>query len=487
MRVFDTVNGGFGQAPKFPPSMVLSFLLRQSQRTKNNAILAAVEKTLAKMARGGMYDQLGGGFHRYSVDEKWLIPHFEKMLYDNALLSRIYLDAFLVTGKEFYRQITTEILDYVVREMTHSSGGFYSSQDADSEGEEGKFFAWTPEQVTALLGAEDAKIFNRYFDVSEFGNFEHGTSALHIDDEISTVAKVLNITTERLSEVITRGKKILFESRELRIKPARDEKILTAWNGLMLRSFAEAARVLNREDYLQIAIRNAEFLTKELKRDGRLLRTHKDGQSKLNAYQEDYAYLIDGLLSLYEATFDEKWFSEARALADTMIEQFWDETDGGFFFTSNDHEKLINRAKESYDNASPSGNSVAAHVLQRLALFTNEARYRDCAERTIKLLANSISRYPNAFGHLLCAMDLYLSNPHEIAIIGDRKNSLIDVVYDRYLPNKVVACATPNEISAIKLLEGRSQVEDKNTAYVCHNYLCEAPVTEAEKLIVSLR
>ena len=487
MRVFDTVNGGFGQAPKFPPSMVLSFLLRQSQRTKNNAILAAVEKTLVKMARGGMYDQLGGGFHRYSVDEKWLIPHFEKMLYDNALLSRIYLDAFLVTGKEFYRQITTEILDYVVREMMHPDGGFYSSQDADSEGEEGKFFAWTPEQVTALLGAEDAKIFNSYFDVSEFGNFEHGTSALHIDDEISDVAKFLNITPERLSEVIARGKKILFEARELRIKPARDEKILTAWNGLMLRSFAEAARVLKREDYLQIAIRNAEFLMKELKHGGRLLRTHKDGQSKLNGYQEDYAYLIDGLLSLYEATFDEKWFSEARALADTMIEQFWDDAEGGFFFTSNDHEKLINRAKESYDNASPSGNSVAAHVLQRLALFTNEPRYKNYAERTLKLLANSISRYPNAFGHLLCAMDLYLSNPHEIAIIGNQENPLIDAVFSRYLPNKVVACVAPNEATKIELLKDRKQVEGKATAYVCYNYVCEAPVTDAGELLTSLQ
>ena len=488
MRVFDTVNGGFGQAPKFPPSMVLSFLLRQSQRTNNSAIQAAIELTLVKMACGGMYDQLGGGFHRYSVDEKWLIPHFEKMLYDNALLSRIYLDAYLVTGKEFYRQITTEILDYVIREMTHPDGGFYSSQDADSEGEEGKFFAWTPEQVTALLGAEDAKLFNRYFDVSEFGNFEHGTSALHIDDEISVVAKLLSVTPEQLTEVITRGKKILFEARELRIKPARDEKILTAWNGLMLRSFAEAARVLKREDYLQIALRNAEFLTKELKRDGRLLRTHKDGQSKLNAYQEDYAYLIDGLLSLYEATFDEKWFSEARAFADTMIEQFWDENDGGFFFTSNDHEKLINRAKESYDNASPSGNSVAAHVLQRLALFTNEPRYRDCAERTIKLLANSISRYPNAFGHLLCAMDLYLSNPHEIAIIGNREagNALVDAVFTHYIPNKVVASAAPNEATKIQLLQGRTQIDGKATAYVCHNFLCEAPVTDAGELVASL-
>ena len=491
MRGFDTENGGFGRAPKFPPAMVLSFLLRQSQRTKDSAMQAAVEMTLIKMANGGMYDQLGGGFHRYSVDEKWLIPHFEKMLYDNALLSRIYLDAFLVTGRVFYQQIATEILDYVVREMLHENGGFYSSQDADSEGEEGKFFVWRPEEIVALLGAEDAALFNRYFDVTPHGNFEHAMSALHVDTELTAVAKILNVTPERLAAAITRGKQILFEAREKRIKPARDEKILTAWNGLMLRSFAEAARVLKRDDYLQIAIHNAKFLTTELKRDGRLLRTHKDGQSKLNAYQEDYAYFIDGLLSLYEATFDEKYFIEARALTDTMILQFWDESEGGFFFTSNDHEQLISRAKESYDNATPAGNSVAAHVLQRLALFTNEERYRNYAERTLKLLSNQIARFPNAFGHLLCALDLYLSSPHEIAIIGSREsadtNALIDAVFSRYLPNKIVASAVPDVASAIHLLADRLQFGGKATAYVCHNYVCEVPVTDAKELAENLK
>ncbi len=491
MRGFDTENGGFGRAPKFPPAMVLSFLLRQSQRTKDSAMQAAVEMTLIKMANGGMYDQLGGGFHRYSVDEKWLIPHFEKMLYDNALLSRIYLDAFLVTGRVFYRQIATEILDYVVREMLDTNGGFYSSQDADSEGEEGKFFVWRPEEIVALLGEEDATLFNRYFDVTPHGNFEHAMSALHVDTELTAVAKILNVTPERLADAIKRGKEILFAAREKRVKPARDEKILTAWNGLMLRSFAEAARVLKREDYLQVAIRNAEFLLMELQRDGRLLRTHKDGQSKLNAYQEDYAYLIDGLLSLYEATFDEKYFLAAHNLADTMIAQFWDETEGGFFFTSNDHEQLISRAKESYDNATPSGNSVAAHILQRLALFTNENRYRDIAERTLKLLANQISRFPNAFGHLLCAVDLYLSSAHEIAIIGDRTSedtaALIDAIFSRYLPNKIVACAAPNKSSTIALLADRSQIDGKATAYVCHNYVCEAPITNTDGLENVLR
>ena len=283
-RQHDPVNGGFGTRPKFPPSLTLSFLLRQWHRTNDQTALGVVELTLNKMANGGMYDQPGGGFHRYSVDEKWLVPHFEKMLYDNALLARLYLDAFLATKNEFYQRIATETLDYVVREMTDPSGGFYATQDADSEGVEGKFFVWTPEEIEALLGTEDAPLFNRCFDVSEAGNFEHGLSILHIDDDLATIAKRMNVTPARLTETIARGKRLLFERREQRIKPGRDEKILTAWNGLMLRSFAEAARVLKRHDYRLVAVKNAEFLLANLCRDGRLLRTHKNGESKLNGY-----------------------------------------------------------------------------------------------------------------------------------------------------------------------------------------------------------
>ena len=489
LRAFDPVEGGFGRAPKFPPAMTLSFLLRQYKRTNEPALLAAVELTLDKMARGGMYDQLGGGFHRYSVDEKWLVPHFEKMLYDNALLARIYLDAWLVTGNTFYQQIATETLDYVRREMTAASGGFYSAQDADSEGEEGKFFVWTPEEVEALLGAEDAKLFNRYFDVSSGGNFE-GHNILHVDESVETIAKLLKVPPERLTEVIARGKRILFEAREQRVKPGRDDKMLTAWNGLMLRSFAEAAQVLSRPDYLEVAVRNAEFLLTTLKRDGRLLRTHKDGQSKLNAYQEDYAYLIDGLLALYEASFDARWFTEARALADTMIEQFWDAEHGGFYFTSNDHEALISRTKEFYDNATPAGNSVAAHVLLRLALFTGEARYRDLAEQILRLAQRDVQRMPNAFGHLLCAFDLYLTEACEIALVGPWESEtmaeMMATVFRRYLPNKVVAAAAPDAPAIPPLLAGRTAMRGQTTAYVCRHFECAAPVTAAEDLAKQL-
>jgi uncharacterized protein len=494
-RALDPINGGFGNKPKFPPSMALEFLLRHYHRTKDAGALKAVELTLNKMARGGMYDQLGGGFHRYSVDEKWLVPHFEKMLYDNALLSRVYTDAFLATGNEFYKRIAVETLDYVTREMTDSEGGFYSTQDADSEGIEGKFFVWTPEEVTALLGEEDARLFNRYFDVSEVGNFED-LNILHIDEELDAIARLMNVTPERLAEAVERGRKALFEEREKRIKPYRDEKILTAWNGLMMRSFAEASRAFDRKDYLEIAIGNADFILTRLRRDGRLLRTSKDGESKLNGYLEDYAYLVDGLLSLYEASFDLRWFEEARELAETMITQFWDAEaaeSGGFFFTSADHEKLITRTKDFYDNAIPSGNSVAAFALTRLALFTGEDRYRRMAETIFRLMKPAMMRAPSAFGRLLSALDLFLASAYEIAIIGEpeapQTRAMVDVVFKRYLPNKAVAFAPEADSKAsgaIKLLEGRGRINGEATAYVCRNFYCQAPQTRAEDLARAL-
>jgi uncharacterized protein len=493
LRTLDPVYGGFGGKPKFPPSMTLQFLLRQYHRTKDVSALNAVELTLNKMARGGMYDQLGGGFHRYSVDEKWLVPHFEKMLYDNALLSGVYTNAYLATGNEFYKRVAVETLDYVAREMTDKDGGFYSTQDADSEGEEGKFFVWTPEEVVALLGEEDARLFNRYFDVTEMGNFE-GHSILHVEEDVDVIARLMRVTRERLLEVIERGRKVLFEAREKRVKPFRDEKILTAWNGLMMRSFAEASRAFDREDYREIATRNANFLLERLRRDSRLLRTYKDGESKLNGYLEDYAYVIDGLLALYEASFDPRWFEEARALAETMIAQFWDAESGGFFFTSADHETLIARTKDFYDNATPSGNSAAAIALLRLSLLTGEDRYRVMAGTILRLMKPLMMRAPAAFGQLLSALDLFLSSPYEIAIVGapedEETRAMIDVVFKHYLPNKVVAFAPEADSMAsreIKLLEGRGRIDGRTAAYVCRNFYCEAPQTRVEGLADALR
>jgi uncharacterized protein YyaL (SSP411 family) len=331
-------------------------------------------------------------------------------------------------------------------------------------------------------------LFNRYFDVSEMGNFE-GRSILHVDEEVEVIAGLMRVSRERLVEVVERGRRILFEAREKRVKPFRDEKVLTAWNGLMMRSFAEASRAFDRKDYLEVATRNADFLLTRLRRDGRLLRTYKDGESKLNGYLEDYAYVIDGLLALYEASFDLRWFEEARALAETMIEQFWDAEAGGFFFTSADHETLITRAKDFYDNAIPSGNSVAALALARLSLLTGEDRYRQMAETILGLMAPAMMRAPSAFGYLLSALDLFLASPHEIAIIGapgaEDTRAMVNAVFRRYLPNKVVAFATEADSDAsrtIKLLEGRGRIDGKATAYLCRNFYCEAPITDATVL-----
>ena len=488
LQAHDRENGGFGTKPKFPPAMALSFLLRRHHRSGDQTILQAVELTLEKMALGGIYDQLGGGFHRYSVDERWLVPHFEKMLYDNALLSRIYLDAWLATGKPLYRRIVEETLAYVEREMIDPSGGFYSTQDADSEGVEGKFFVWEKEEVISLLGREEGEIFGAFYDVTEEGNFEE-RNILNIRESAESIARRFGVSAERLEEVLARGRRLLFEARERRVKPGRDEKMLTAWNGLMLRGFAEASRALERPDYLAIAVRNAEFVLSHLRRDGRLMRTHKAGESKLNGYLEDYAYLIDGLLALYQADFDPRWFREALALTETMIEYFRDDAAGGFFFTSSDHESLIARTKDYYDNATPSGNSVAVEVLLKLALYTGEHRYREMAEKILRQVEGTMQRLPHGFGHMLCGLDLFLASPHEIAVIGQaaapETRALLQAIFDRYLPNKIVALAEAEAAPAaasIKLLENRGRQAGKPTAYVCRDFYCEAPTTDPAEL-----
>src|SRR5437667_1127364 len=338
-----------------------------------------VELTLQRMANGGIYDQLGGGFHRYSVDEHWLVPHFEKMLYDNALLSRVYLHTYLVTGNTFYRRIVEETLDYVVREMTSPEGAFYSTQDADSEGVEGKFFLWTPGEVEHELATQDAKLFEAHYDVTSDGNFE-GKNILHVPHTADEVAQATQVDVDVLQASLEGSRKTLFAIREGRVKPDRDEKILTSWNGLMLRSFAEAARYLKRADYLSVAMQNAEFLLRQLRQDGRLLRSYKDGKARFNGYLEDYVFLADGLLALYEASFEPRWFQEARNLVEQAIILFADEQHGGFFDTGSDHEVLISRPKDIMDNATPSGNSVAMDVLLKLAALTGEVTYRQRAD-----------------------------------------------------------------------------------------------------------
>jgi uncharacterized protein YyaL (SSP411 family) len=486
----DWSEGGLGGAPKFPQPMTLEFLLRGYARSGSKEALRAVELTLDKMAAGGIYDQLGGGFHRYAVDRIWLVPHFEKMLYDNAQLARVYLQAFQVTGKPRYRQVLEETLEYVRREMTHPTGGFYSTQDADSEGEEGKFFVWTVAEVDALLGPEDGPLFRAYFDVTPAGNFEH-KSILHVAEPADAVARRLGVTEERLREAVERGRPVLLAARERRVHPGRDEKVLTAWNGMMLRAFAEAGAALERPDWLDVAARNADFVLRELWRDGRLLRTWKDGRAKLNGYLEDHACYADGLLALYEATFDPRWLDAARPIADVILDRFADAESGGFFDTADEHEQLVTRPKDVFDNATPAGSSVAADLLSRLALLTGDERYGRAAERVLTSLGTIASEHPTSFGRLLCALDFALGRPREIAIVGpperDETRALRRAIFGRFLPNRVVAgAAGPGAAPSIPLLQDRPLRDGRPTAYVCEGYVCQAPVTSPEELAAQL-
>lgn len=488
-RNYDARNGGFGGAPKFPPPMTLEFCLRYWHRTKDEKALEIVANTCRKMAEGGIYDQLGGGFHRYTVDADWLTPHFEKMLYDNAQLARIYINAFQATKDEFFKKIAIETLEYIRREMTDETGGFYSASDADSEGEEGKFFVWSPAETSRILGDEDARIFNFYYEVTEAGNFE-GHSILRVQHTREAAAQALGISIEKLNASLERGKKLLFEERGKRVKPFRDEKILTAWNGLMQAAFAEAGAVFDRDDFLAVAEKNVDFVVNNLKTaDGFLLRTYKDGRAKLNGYLEDYAFYAAGLIELYQATGNVRWLVEAKSLIDQMIEEFWDEQEGGFFFTGEAHEKLIVRSKDYFDNAIPSGNSVAAEILLKLSVLTGDEKYTRFATTVFRLVSSSIRRYPAAFGRALCALDFFLNAPKEIVVIGERESAdtrlLLGEVWKRFIPNKVIVTVDESAMATaelIPLLRERRKINDKATAYVCENFACQQPVVEASEL-----
>ncbi len=484
VRSFDAKNGGFGGAPKFPAAMAMEYLLRYWKRTGNENALTMAKLSAEKMANGGIYDQLGGGFHRYSVDAVWLVPHFEKMLYDNAQLIRAYLHLFQITGDDSFRRTAVETLEYIRREMVGPDCGFYSTQDADSEGVEGKFFVWTPGEIENLLGDDDARIFNFYYDVSDDGNFEE-KNILNVKISRSEVCDALKITDERLEEVLVRGREDLFAEREKRIKPFRDEKVLTAWNGLMLAAFADAAAVLDSHVYLEVAKRNADFLLENLQLEGRVLRTWKDGRAKLNGYIEDYANLADGLVELYQVSGEVKYFNEARRLADAMITEFWDEENGGFFFTANDHEKLIVRNKDFFDNATPSGNSVAADVLIKLAKLTGDERYERFASTVLRLAATQIKRHPQGFGRMLATIEFSLARVKEIALVGPRSAELERTVWSEYRPFKLVAIGTEGDTEPA-LLRDRTAIDGATRAYVCESFVCGRPVTTANDLIGQL-
>ncbi len=490
-QTFEPRKGGFGDAPKFPPSMTLEFLLRMVHERDDSHALYMVEHTLEQMARGGIYDQLGGGFARYATDRDWLVPHFEKMLYDNALLSRVYLQAWQVTGKPLYRRIVEETLDWVVREMRHDGGGFYSSLDADSEGEEGKFYVWRPAEISAALDDEtSATLFMRYYDVSEGGNWE-GKSILRTPRELDEVAAELGLDGDEAAGRLAQARQQLYALRAERVWPGLDDKVLTSWNGLMLRAFAEAGRALQRDDYTEVAVANARFLHETMRRDnGRLLRSWKEGsEARFNAYLEDYAYLAAGLLELYQTVFDEQWFTWAQELAELMLAHFRDEEHGGFYDTSDDHEQLIQRPKDVQDNATPSGNAMAALVLLTLSLYTGEAHYASAAEEMIAGMAPYMARYPTGFSQWLCDAALLLGEPREIAISGEpgaaATEALLQAVFADYRPHQVVA-AGHAEQTGIPLLRGREPLHGQATAYVCRQFVCQLPVTEPEALQAQL-
>ena len=486
-QAYDPEYGGLGQAPKFPNAGVFELFLRHYQSSKERRFLEMLTHTLISMAQGGIYDHLGGGFHRYSVDAKWLVPHFEKMLYDNAQLLRSYADVFRLTQEPLFKRVAEETTEYLLREMLHPEGGFYSTQDADSEGEEGKFFVWTPDEIKQLLGEEVGEIFCRVYDVSDVGNFER-RNILHPILTLEQSAKFFRREPREIERIVAEARQRLFQEREKRVKPFRDEKILVSWNGLMLSGLAEAMDVSPNPLYLKAAEKTVNFIFTRMRRDGLLLHTYKDGQAKFPGYLDDYAFLGVGLLDLYEATLDRSLLERAGQIAEAMIREFWDEIDGGFFYTGKSHEQLISRTKPAFDSSVPSGNSLATQLLLRLYHYTGKEDYLKRAEKVLRLYYDAMEKQPFGFAHMLSALDFYLEKPKEIVLVGKREEAatreLLNKIHSLYLPNKTLQLAEPgrplSEISP--LLEGKTHLHGKPTVYVCHNFTCSPPVTEWEEL-----
>ena len=489
-----TLGGPRSNNNKFPPSTAMELMLRSYAATGDESVLPAVEVTLDRMAAGGIHDHLGGGFYRYSTDPYWLVPHFEKMLYDQALVSSIYLDGYQVFGKQRYAEVARGVFDYVIADLQSPEGGFYSTRDADSEGMEGKYYIWTVDEVQEALGEDDAKLFCSYYDVTEAGNWNEQLghappgpkNILNIERDIERVADEHGLSAKGLERRLASMRAKLLAVRSKRVAPGLDDKMLTAWNGLMIASLAKGARVLDEPKYAVSAARAAEFVLAHLRKDGRLLRTWRKGEARLTGYLNDYAFFIEGLLNLYEATFDLRWLREAEALADTCYGAYFNSEKGGFFLTANDAEKLIARSQNAIEGAIPSGNAVHALNLLRLAVYFDRKDLREQAESIFKAYGQSMERIPQAFERMLCALDFYYGKPKEIALVpgsaGDL-NSLVRTVYAHYLPNKMLAAVTDSQsASAMPLLKGKTAINGRPTAYVCQNYTCKRPVQTSEEL-----
>ncbi|HMO00082.1 MAG TPA: thioredoxin domain-containing protein [Miltoncostaeaceae bacterium] len=491
-RLFDAEQGGFGGAPKFPPSLALEFLLRRLWRRPDDPHAGEmVELTLGRMAAGGIYDQVGGGFHRYSVDGRWLVPHFEKMLYDNALLARVYALAFRLTGSPAHSRIAQETLDYLLREMRLARGGFGSAQDADSPGGEGAFFVWTPQELRELLTPQQATAVTLRYGVTEEGNFE-GRSILHVATPLDQVTQALG---EDAGPLLVQAREALYRARQARPAPARDDKLVAAWNGLAIAALADAGVILGRGDYLDAAISTAATVLDELVVDGRLRRVPPAANGAVHLGQlDDHADMVHGLLRLYEATFQPRWLVAARGLAERMVALFADPDGDGFFYSPSDGERLVARTREVEDHPTPAGNSQAAHVLMRLADLTGDAELEGLAGRALMLVRADMARFPQAFGTALVALDNLLADRHGIAVVGPRDDpatgALVRAAREAAGPYDVIAAGDPDDaeaVAAAPLLEGRPLVDGRPAAYVCRRFACQAPVTDPEALRALLR
>jgi uncharacterized protein YyaL (SSP411 family) len=482
---YDWKKGGWGQAPKFPQPMVIEFLLRRAVRGDQLALDMAAH-VLTAMAKGGMYDVIGGGFARYSTDNDWLVPHFEKMLYDNVQLSRVYLYGYLLTGEQGFRRVCEETLGMLAREFAQPQGGFYSSLDADSEGQEGKYYIWSDSEIReALDRPQDVELFIAAYQVTPQGNFE-GSNVLQRQKSDAELSELFHLPIEQVQESLAQIHTRLLQVREARVRPATDDKVLVSWNALALLAFSEAARYLNRMDYLEIAVRSANFLLDNLREDERLLRSWRKGKALHNAYLEDYAALALGLLSLYQSDPNPRWYAAAVDFAGEINRHFRD-PQAGFFDTRDDHGELLVRPRDIQDNATPSGNALGARLLLELAAYSGKGEWRDQAESALASIQSLASRYPTAFGFWLSAIDFALAPVSEVAVLGDLKDErmadLVGVLWEKYRPNLVAACSDlPIDEKAPPLLDGRALSNEIPTAYVCHLFVCRQPVNSPDQL-----
>jgi len=496
---FDDIYGGFNQAPKFPSPHNLLFLLRYGTQNDKSSAVDMVEKTLTEMRKGGIFDHVGFGFHRYATDQQWLVPHFEKMLYDQAMLIMAYTEAWQITGNPIFKKTVDEIITYLLRDMQDAEGGFYSAEDADSEGEEGKFYVWTEEEIRNILPQNQAELFINIFNFEPGGNFKEeasgertGANIPHLELQIDELARERDMDTEQLTRELESARQKLFEEREKRVHPLKDDKILTDWNGLMIAALSKAARVFDRDDYLEAAEDAYAFITGHLMEDNKLLHRYRNADAAITAHADDYAFLIWGLIELYQSGFDPTYLEAAINLQEQFLAHYWDRNDGGFYFTSKHAEKILHRSKEFYDGALPSANSAALLNLLRLGRLTGKPKYENRADELHRLYANQVNQAPTGFGQFLCGLHFALSETREIVIAGEREDAtakgMLDMLAKRFLPHTVVLLKPNDESGQDKLtslapdIENHHPLEGKPAAYICRNFHCEQPVTTVEEL-----